>query len=276
MSRVAIDLGIIQIYWYSIMIALGLLVGISLILMEAKRQKMSEDDFVNLVFGIVLWGIIGARLYYVLFNFEQYSGNLFEILEIWNGGLAIHGALLFGGIFSIYYTKKQNMDFAKSMDIVAVGVIAGQMIGRWGNFFNQEAYGSVVSLEFLQGLHLPEFIIEGMKIGANYHHPTFLYESIWCFIGLIILLLVRRYRYIHTGQIAATYFIWYGIGRFMIEGLRTDSLMLGSFKVAQLVSAITIVAGIIVFVIKQRKSRFDCQYNIREESDVEMNAKEIK
>ena len=276
MSRVALDLGFIQIYWYSIMIALGLFVGVSMILMEAKKQKMSEDDFVNLVFGIVLWGIIGARLYYVLFNFEQYSGNLLEILEIWNGGLAIHGALLFGGIFSIYYTKKQNMNFAKSMDIVAVGVIIGQAIGRWGNFFNQEAYGSVVTLEFLKGLHLPEFIIEGMKIGANYHHPTFLYECIWCLIGFIILLIIRRYRYIHNGQIAATYFIWYGIGRFMIEGLRTDSLMLGSFRVAQIVSCLMILAGIVIFIYKHKKSRFDDQYNVREESDLEMNAKEIK
>ena len=275
MSRVAIDLGFIQIYWYSIMIALGLLVGITVIIVEAKKQKMSEDDFINLVFGIVLWGIIGARLYYVLFSWEQYSNNLFEILEIWNGGLAIHGGLLFGGIYTIYYTKKRNMNLAKSMDIVAVGIIIGQAIGRWGNFFNQEAYGSVVSLEFLKGLHLPEFIIEGMKIGANYHHPTFLYESLWCIIGFVVLLIIRRLRYVHTGQIAGSYFIWYGLGRFIIEGLRTDSLMLGSFKVAQIVSALMIITGIVIIVIKQRKSRFDDPYNVREESDLEMNAKEI-
>lgn len=276
MNRVALDLGFIQIYWYSIMIALALLVGVSMILFEAKKQKMNEDEFVNLVFGAVLFGIIGARLYYVIFNWSYYSANLLEILEIWNGGLAIHGAMIGGGLYSLYYAKKVNFNMIKVIDIIVVGLIIGQAIGRWGNFFNQEAYGGVVTLEFLQGLHLPEFIIEGMKIGANYYHPTFLYESIWCLIGFVILLFVRRYRYIHIGQVTAAYMIWYGLGRFVIEGFRTDSLMLGNFRVAQIISMIMFVVGVVVFVLRQRKSRFEDQYNVREESDLEINAKEIK
>lgn len=265
MSRVALDLGFLQIYWYSIMIALALLVGVSIMLIEAKKQKISEDNFINLIFYGTLVGIVGARLYYVIFNWSYYSSHLIEILEIWNGGLAIHGAMITGGLFVIYYCKKVNFSILKIIDIIVVGLIIGQAIGRWGNFFNQEAYGRVVSLEFLQSLHLPEFIINGMKIGANYYHPTFLYESIWCLIGFIILLIARKFRYIHVGQITALYMIWYGLGRFMIESLRTDSLMLGNFKMAQIISILMIIIGIIIFVYKYRKSRFEDQYNLNEE-----------
>lgn len=265
MSRVALDLGFIQIYWYSIMIALGLFVGVSIILIEAKRQKISDDYMINMIFLGTLIAIFGARLYYVIFNWSYYSNHLIEAFEIWNGGLAIHGAMLFGGLFIIYYSHKNKQNFAKIIDIIVVGLIIGQAIGRWGNFFNQEAYGSVVTLEYLQNLNLPEFIINGMKIGSSYYHPTFLYESIWCLIGFIMLLIARRFRYIHVGQITALYMMWYGLGRFIIEGLRTDSLMFGSFKMAQLVSILMIIFGLGLFIYKYRKSRFDDQYNINDD-----------
>lgn len=261
MSRVAIDLGFIQIYWYSLMIALGLLVGVSVILIEAKKQKISEDYFINLIFYGVILAIIGARLYYVIFNWQYYSKHLIEIFEIWNGGLAIHGAMISGGLFVIYYSKKFKFDFVKIIDIIVVGLIIGQAIGRWGNFFNQEAYGGIVSLEYLKSLCLPEFIINNMKIGTNYYHPTFLYECIWNIVGFVILIIVRRIKYIHVGQPTAIYMMWYGLGRLIIEGLRMDSLMLGNFRAAQLVSIVMIIVGVILFVAKQRKSRFDDRYN---------------
>ena len=267
MSRVAIDFGFFQLYWYSLLIAFGLLVGITIILREAKRQKISEDFFINLIFYGTIFAILGARAYYVIFNWSYYSTHLMEIFEIWNGGMAIHGSIIAGGLFVIYYCRKEHVRTLKIIDIIVVGLIIGQVIGRWGNFFNQEAYGGVVSLSYLKSLHLPDFIIDGMKIGANYYHPTFLYESLWNLVGFVMLLIARRFRYIHVGQPTALYMIWYGIGRFFIEGLRTDSLMLGKLRMAQLVSIVMVIAGLVLFVYKFKKSRFDDQYNAVEQKD---------
>ena len=167
-----------------------------------------------------------------------------EMFEIWNGGMAIHGAIIAGGIFTIYYAHKHEYNILKIVDIVVIGLIIGQAIGRWGNFFNQEAYGSAVSLEYLQGLHLPEFIIDGMKIGNTYYHPTFLYESIVCLIGFIILMIIRK-RQTQIGTQVSFYFLWYGIGRLIIEGFRSDSLYFLGFRVSQLVSFVLIIIGLI-------------------------------
>jgi phosphatidylglycerol:prolipoprotein diacylglycerol transferase len=243
------------------MIALGLLVGVSVILHEGKKQKISEDFLVNLIFLGTLLAIFGGRFYYVIFNWSYYQNHFIEIFEIWNGGMAIHGAIIGGGLFTVFYSKNHNVNILKIVDIIVVGLIIGQVIGRWGNFFNQEAYGSAVSLDFLKGLHLPGFIIDGMKIGNNYYHPTFLYESLWNIIGFIILLVVRRFRYIHLGQITSIYMMWYGVGRFLIEILRTDSLMLGTFKVAQIISIIMVLFGLGLFIFMMTKSRFEYRYN---------------
>ena len=247
MNRVAIDLGFFQVYWYSLMIALGVLVAIFLVLHEGKKKNYPEDFLINLIFYGIILAIIGARIYYVIFNLDYYSSHIIEMFEIWNGGLAIHGGILAGGLFCIYYCKKHNYKLLEIVDIVVVGLIIGQAIGRWGNFFNQEAYGGIVSLEFLKNLHLPDFIIDGMKIGANYYHPTFLYESIWNIIGFIILLIIRRNENVHTGQVTAVYMMWYGLGRLFIEGLRTDSLMLGNIKMAQLLSIMMVFVGGLLF-----------------------------
>ena len=149
-------------------------------------------------------------------------------------------------------------------DIVCVGLIIAQAIGRWGNFMNQEAYGSEVTLEFLQNLHLPQFIIDGMYINGTYYHPTFLYESLLCLIGFIILLIFRRRTYTKIGQTTCVYMIWYGIVRFFIESLRTDSLMLGELKVAQLVSIIMIIIGITMYIMLNKGSKLKNRYNDRE------------
>ena len=267
MNPVLLDLGFIKIYWYSIMILLGVFVGGSLILRECKRFKISENYVINMILLCMIFSIIGARLYYVAFNWSYYSHNLLDILKIWEGGLAIHGGILFGLIFIIFYTKKYKVNTWRMLDIIVVGLIIGQAIGRWGNFFNGEAHGPITSLETLKNLFIPNFIIDGMNIGGSYYHPTFLYESLWCLIGFIILLILRRRRYCKIGQTTGLYFIWYGIGRFLIESLRTDSLMLGSFKMAQIISIVLVVVGIIILILKSRGSKLENKYNDKENID---------
>lgn len=261
MNPILVDLGFIKIYWYSIMIFLGLLVGGTIVMKEAKKNKLPEDFMTNLILFLIIFAVIGARLYYVAFNWSYYSNNLIDIVKIWEGGLAIHGGIIFGVIFLIIYSKKYKVDTFRLMDIIVPGLIIGQAIGRWGNFFNGEAHGGVVTLEFLQNLHLPQFIIDGMYINGLYYHPTFLYESLWCLLGFIILLIIRRRRYQKVGQTTAIYLMWYGIGRYFIEGLRTDSLMFNDLRVAQIVSIAFFAIGLILFIVKGLGSRFDNQYN---------------
>lgn len=256
MNPIFLDLGIIQIYWYSVMILIGMALAIIVILKESKRFNIDKDFIINLFFYTIPVAIIGARLYFVIFHIDYYSNNLGEILKIWEGGLAIHGGIIAGLVFIIFYCKKHKQNIWKILDIAVVGLIIGQILGRWGNFFNQEAYGPVTTLSYLKKLYLPDFIIEGMKINNVYHHPTFLYESIWNFIGLIILLIVRRLKGIKVGQISSIYLIWYGTGRLLVESLRQDSLMLGNIKVAQLVSILMIIIGIIILLYKKKKEKY--------------------
>lgn len=267
MNPVLLDLGYIKIYWYSIMILLGAFVGGTLIIRESKKFKIPEDYITNLIMYCLIFGIIGARLYYCIFEWDYYSNHLLDIFKVWEGGLAIHGGIIFGLIFIIIYTRKYKVNTFRMLDIIAVGLLIGQAIGRWGNFFNSEAHGPATTIEFLQGLHLPNFIIEGMKINGIYYHPTFLYESIWCLIGFILIFFLRKRYYCKIGQTTALYFIWYGIGRFLIESLRTDSLMFGNFKLAQIVSIILIIIGIIIYIIKTRGSKLDNRYNDKENID---------
>jgi len=264
MDRIALDLGFIQIYWYSIFIFLGIFFATTIILRECKKQKINEDFMVNLIFYTIIIGLIGARLYYVLFNLDYYLKYPLEIIEIWNGGMAIHGGIIAGLLFIFLYTKKYNTKLLKILDIVVVGLILGQAIGRWGNFFNGEAFGGITTLEHLQNLHLPQFIIDGMYIQGSYHEPTFLYESIWCLIGFIILLILRNYKYLRNGQLTCAYLIYYSLGRLIIEGLRTDSLMLGPFRIAQVVSVLGIIIGILMLIFSFKGSRLDNLYRDKE------------
>lgn len=267
MNPIFLDLGIIKIYWYSVTIFIALLVGGVLALKEAKRWKIPEDLMINYFFFLIPIALIGARLYYILFNLDYYSTDWLAILHVWEGGLAIHGGIIAGILWTLFYTKKYKVNFFRMTDIMVVSLIIGQAIGRWGNFFNQEAYGSIVSLDLLNKLHLPKFIIDNMYIEGAYHHPTFLYESIWCLLGFIFLLFVRKYKYTKIGQITGIYFIWYGFGRFFIEGLRTDSLMLGGLKMAQLISLAMILIGVAMLIIFQKKSVFKNQYNNKENTN---------
>lgn len=263
MNRVLLDLGIVQIYWYSICILVGMMIGMFLVYRETIKKYISDSLITNLIFYTIIVAIIGARLYYVIFDWNSFASNPIEIFEIWNGGLAIHGAIILGGIFLISYTKQHKLDTLMVLDICSVGLIIGQAIGRWGNFFNQEVFGGEVSLSFLKGLHLPEFIINGMHIGGAYHHPLFLYESLWCILGFIILLIIRRRKYIKTGQIFGVYCMWYSFGRFFLEGIRDPeyNLTIGTFKVAQIVSIGMFLVGAYFFIRRLKTSRFEYLYN---------------
>lgn len=252
MNRVFLHLGSINIYWYSVMILLGVIIGMYIALKESKKEKLYEY-FENLIFEVLLFGIIGARLYYVIFNFSIYKSNLLSIFKIWEGGLAIYGGIIGGLIAIIYNAKKHQKSIIKTTDIIAPGLIIAQAIGRWGNFFNQEAHGGIASYSFLKKLHLPKFIIDGMYIDGNYYHPTFLYESMWCLLGFITLLIIRKVTKRKKGIVTYSYFIWYGIGRFFIEGLRTDSLYLGSLRISQVVSVIIVIIGIIGLIKENLK-----------------------
>ena len=176
MDRVFISLGPITIYWYSITMLIAILLGIYLAIRESK--KVDKKQYIeDLIFKIIIFGIIGARIYYVIFNFGAYKNNILDIFKIWEGGIAIYGAIIGGLIAIIINSKKEKEDIIKTTDIFAPSLIIGQAIGRWGNFFNHEAHGTEVSLAFLKKIHLPKFIIEGMHIDGVYYHPTFLYES---------------------------------------------------------------------------------------------------
>lgn len=238
-----------SIKWYSVLILIGIIVGFILADREARKFNLPKDFVFDLGFWVVILGIIGARLYYVIFNFGLYKNDLLEIFKVWNGGLAIHGGIIAGLITLIIYCKIRKVSPFRMADIVVPSLILAQAIGRWGNFFNSEAHGPATTLLNLQNLHIPKFIIDGMKINGIYYHPTFLYESLWCLLGFIVILLVRKfYKYLKSGQLTCVYMMWYSVGRIFIESLRTDSLMLGNFKVAQLISIIMFLVGLVGFV----------------------------
>ncbi len=251
-----IDLGFVKIYYYSITILLAVLIGGFLFFKEAKKQNIKKEDIEDILFITLIFGFLGARLYYVLFNLKYYLSNPLEILMVWHGGLAIHGGIILGAIALIYKCKKKNISFLKVLDIAAPSVIIAQAIGRWGNFFNQEAHGPATTLSNLKNLHIPNFIIKGMKIDKVYYHPTFLYESLWNILGFILIILIRKYKKPKKeGVLIGIYFMWYSLARFFIESLRTDSLMFFNLKVAQLVSILLFLLGAyLVFIRKDKKS----------------------
>lgn len=183
---IAFQLGPLKVHWYGIILGSAAIFGLLLALWESKRIGFNADLLMDLLIYAVPAAIIGARAYYVLFQWDYYSEHPEDIIAIWKGGLAIHGALI-GSILTGYiFARVKNISFLKLADLVAPSILLGQAIGRWGNFMNQEAHGGPVSLEFLQNLHLPQFIIDQMNIGGVYYHPTFLYESIWNIIGVIL------------------------------------------------------------------------------------------
>lgn len=247
-----VSIGSIQIQWYAVCILLGALFAYFLAQYRFKQLGYDKEILSDYFFSVLFIGIIGARIWYVIFTFDQYIAEPLEIFMIWHGGLAIQGGLIAGLIYSYYFFKKKNIPFFVAGDAILPGVLIAQACGRWGNFFNHEAFGGEVSLEFLQSLHLPQFIIDNMYIQGAYHHPTFLYESVGNIIAfLIIIFVVRRFQR-HTGMQFFSYFLLYGIVRFPVEGMRTDSLMLGPIRMAQLVSIVFVIVGILGMIYIHR------------------------
>lgn len=249
---VAFNLGPLSVRWYGIIIAVGILLGYFVAQRALVKAGLHKDTLVDIIFYSALFGFIAARIYFVIFQWPYYAENPSEIIKIWHGGIAIHGGLIGGFIAGVIVCKVKNLNPFQIGDIVAPSIILAQGIGRWGNFMNHEAHGGPVSRAFLEQLHLPNFIIENMYINGQYYHPTFLYESIWDVAGFIILVNIRKH--LKLGETFFLYLTWYSIGRFFIEGLRTDSLMLTSnIRVAQLVSILLILISVSLIVYRRIK-----------------------
>lgn len=260
LDPVAFSIGPLSVQWYGVIIGIGIALGLILVIREGERRGLDKELFPDLMLWAIPISIISARIYYVIFQWDYYSQNPEDIIKIWEGGIAIHGALIGAVITTIVFANKRNVSFWKLADIAAPSIILGQAIGRWGNFMNQEAHGGEVSRAFLENLHLPDFIINQMYINGTYYHPTFLYESIWNIIGFIILILLRKVN-LRRGEMFLTYVIWYSIGRFYIEGMRTDSLMLtDQLRVAQTISIVLVIGAIIILVIRRMKGNDHARY----------------
>ncbi|MGC4376843.1 prolipoprotein diacylglyceryl transferase [Fictibacillus sp. Mic-4] len=267
LNRVALELGPITVYWYGVIIGCGALLGLWIALREAGRRGFPKEAFVDLVMWAVPISIICARIYYVAFEWNDYfKTHPSHIIKIWEGGIAIHGALIGAVLTTIIFTRVRNLPFWKMVDIAAPSLILGQAIGRWGNFMNQEAHGRAVSRAFLENLHLPEFIINQMYINGTYYHPTFLYESLWDIAGFIILILLRKVN-LRRGELFLSYLIWYSIGRYFVEGLRTDSLMLTShLRIAQVISIALIIISVMIIIYRRKTGLADQHYLDQDES----------
>ncbi len=241
MNPVAFKLGPVTIYWYGIIIAAGILSGLYVAKKLAKIRGINPDLLDEFLIIVVPLAVIGARLYYVLFKLEYYLRNPRLILAIWEGGLAIHGAIIVSIIVAIIFAKVKKINFLSFADIAAPALILGQAIGRWGNYVNQEAYGSETNLPW------------AIYVDGAYRHPTFLYESIWNLVVFGALVYLLRKASLKPGSIFSLYLAGYSLGRVFIESLRTDSLMMGPFRVAQLISGAFILVGILLFYILNRK-----------------------
>lgn len=248
MNPILISLGNIEIRWYSVLILIAFTIGYFIVINKCKKEKIDLTIISDMCFYIVIFSILGARLYYCLFNLDYYAKHILDVFKIWEGGLAIHGGIIAGILTTYFYTRKKKMPFLIIVDAFIPALVLGQAIGRWGNFFNMEAYGPITTLSNLQKIGIPKFIIDGMYIDHSYHHPTFFYESLGCLIIFVIVLIIRNLKGIKSGFITGVYFILYGIIRLFIENLRQDSLMLFNIKVAQLISIIMIILGIYMLI----------------------------
>ena len=253
MNPVAFSIGSFEVRWYGIIIALGILIAMTLVSINAKKKNLNFDVILDLFLWCFPFAIIGARAYYVLFELENYH-SFWDMINIRQGGLAIHGGIIGAFLTAFIYCKVKKVDFLAYADIVAPAFILAQGIGRWGNFFNQEAHGGQVTNEFIS--KFPEFIQRGMYINGAYYHPTFLYESIWdIFVAILLMIILYNITDRYKGVVISAYISLYSLGRFFIEGLRTDSLMFFGLRIAQIVSILGIVISIFLLVYIYRKKK---------------------
>ncbi len=254
--------------WYGILITCGMILAVLYALHICKFEGISSDDIVDFAFIVIVCGVLGARLYYVIFKWDSYVVtdaqnflmNVWETLKnvvaVWEGGLAIYGGIIAGILTALFFAGKRKIKFIKLLDILAPCVWIGQVIGRWGNFINMEAYGAETTLPWRMGL-LYSYLDNGVWDVEKYVHPTFLYESLWNLTALVLVLMFYKKKKF-DGQVCSFYFMWYGFGRMLIEGLRTDSLMLGNLRISQGVGFVSLILGIvltIVFVKKHKSSK---------------------
>ncbi|MFR4163218.1 MAG: prolipoprotein diacylglyceryl transferase [Paraclostridium sordellii] len=246
MDRVAFTIFGIDVMWYGILMAIGMILGTLIALKEAKRVGIKEDNILDLAIIAIPVGLICARLYYVIFNWEYYASNPSQVFNFRGGGMAIHGALIGGVLAGYLFSRYKKINFFKLADTVIIGMPLAQAIGRWGNFINKEAHGGPTNLPW-------GIMVDGVKV-----HPTFLYESIWDF-GIFVFLWMFRKKKSYEGQIIVLYAILYSLGRFFIEGLRTDSLMIGPLRMAQVISLLGVIGGLIAHIYLSKKSKINRQ-----------------
>ncbi len=249
-DRVAFTIGSINVYWYGILIASGLILACIYAFMRADYFNVDKNKLLNAVIVGIICAIIGARLYYVIFSWDDYKDNPMEIFYINRGGLAIYGGLIGAVLGGGIVCKIQKLNVLSALDIASIGFLIGQGIGRWGNFFNQEAFGTQTDL--------PWRMVSDNTGGVGVH-PCFLYESLWCLLGVLVLHIISKKWYHFKGQILLCYMVWYGAERMVVEGLRTDSLYLPfslfgyTPRVSQILSACIFLTGIILLIIFRKK-----------------------
>lgn len=254
LGKIAFQIGSLSIKWYGVIMAIAIVLATWMAISEGKKRQIISDDFIDLLLWAVPLAYIGARIYYVVFEWGYYSQYPDEIIAIWNGGIAIYGGLITGLIVLVVFCHIRKLPPFLMLDIIAPGVMAAQILGRWGNFVNQEAHGGATTLAFLKELHLPEFIIKQMNIGGIYYQPTFLYESFFNLIGLIIILNLRHKKHLFKqGEVFMTYVLWYSAVRFFVEGLRTDSLyVFGIIRVSQALSLILFIGTLVLWIYRRK------------------------
>ena len=236
-------LGNFEVRFYGLIIALGLILAVAYALRRRAQFGLSEDDLLDGVLWIAPFAILCARIYYCAFEWDMYKDNPISVLYIWEGGIAIYGAVIGAAIGVILHCKVfKKISVLATLDLVSLGFMIGQMIGRWGNFFNREAHGGVTDSFLRMGLINPYIGV------GEYYHPTFLYESLWNLVGFIAIHFLSKKRK-YDGQVALYYVAWYGLGRAMIEGLRTDSLWWGNFRVSQVLAAASCLIAVIVLLV---------------------------
>ncbi len=265
LSNVAFNIFGINVYWYGVIIGSGIMLALLLAIYEAKRTNQKPDDYIDFTMIAIVVCVICARLYYVIFSWDYYSQHISEVFAIRNGGLAIYGGIIGGVITAFLFTKKKKLNFWLFADTAAPSLLLGQIIGRWGNFFNREAFGGytdgLFAMRYMkdQVSNIPQSVINNIVTvnGVDYIQvqPTFLYESLWN-LGVFIILMILKRNKKFDGQIFGLYILGYAIGRVWIEGLRTDQLILGhtGIAVSQLLSAVLIFVGIAILYMRNKKS----------------------
>lgn len=261
-SDILFKIGPVTVKWYGLLIVLGIVLGFLYGLKRAKSFGIDPDRMTDVVFVSVLAAIVGARLYYVIFDDKfDYFADPLRILRIWEGGLAVYGGIIFAFIAAIVMSRVRKVSIPAMLDAGALGLLIGQAVGRWGNFFNQEAFGGNTTLPWgMNGdkIKTGETLFNATKYYklGDPVHPTFFYEFLWCVLGFVLLHILSKRAYKFKGMLFSLYLSWYGIGRFFIESLRADSLYLGSMKVSQLMAVLCVIGGVILFfVFKNRESR---------------------